>query len=112
MFLLYGMQQKLVTFAYKVTGIPGQKVRPKIPKKLYFYTEFKRSEMLEFELTEDYIELIKLLKVLQIAENGAMAKTLVENGEVVRNGEPESRKRAKIRKGEVIKVLGQTIKVI
>ena len=66
--------------------------------------------MLEFELTEDYIELIKLLKVLQIAENGAMAKTLVENG--VRNGEPESRKRAKIRKGEVIKVLGQTIKVI
>ena len=37
--------------------------------------------MLEFELTEDYIELIKLLKVLQIAENGAMAKTLVENGE-------------------------------
>ena len=62
--------------------------------------------MLEFELTEDYIELIKLLKVLQIAENGAMAKTLVENGE------PESRKRAKIRKGEVIKVLGQTIKVI
>ena len=47
--------------------------------------------MLEFELTEDYIELIKLLKVLQIAENGAMAKTLVENGEVVRNGEPESR---------------------
>lgn len=54
--------------------------------------------MLEFELTEDYIELIKLLKVLQIAENGAMAKTLVENGEVVRNGEPESRKRAKIQK--------------
>ena len=30
--------------------------------------------MLEFELREDYIELIKLLKVLQIAENGAMAK--------------------------------------
>ena len=68
--------------------------------------------MLEFELTEDYIELIKLLKVLQIAENGAMAKTLVENGEVVLNGEPDSRKRAKIRKGAVIKVLGQTIKVI
>lgn len=46
--------------------------------------------MLEFELTEDYIELIKLLKVLQIAENGAMAKTLVENGEVGRNGEPKA----------------------
>lgn len=68
--------------------------------------------MLEFELTEDYIELIKLLKVLQIAETGAMAKALVEDGEVIRNGEPESRKRAKIRKGEVIQVLGQTIKII
>ena len=40
--------------------------------------------MLEFELTEDYIELIKLLKVLQIAENGAMAKTLVENPPILK----------------------------
>lgn len=30
--------------------------------------------MLEFELTEDYIELIKLLKVLQIAETGQWQK--------------------------------------
>lgn len=68
--------------------------------------------MLEFELTEEYIELIKLLKVMQIAENGAMAKALVEEGEVIRNGETENRKRAKIRKGETIEVFGQTIKII
>ena len=30
--------------------------------------------MIQFELTEEYIELIKLLKVTQIAESGAMAK--------------------------------------
>ncbi len=65
--------------------------------------------MLEFELTEEYIELIKLLKVLQIAESGAMAKSLVEAGEVRRNGKIETRKRAKIKKGETIKVLGKTI---
>lgn len=65
--------------------------------------------MLEFELTEEYIELIKLLKVLQIAENGAMAKALVEAGEVRRNGKIETRKRAKIRRGETIEVLGETI---
>ncbi len=65
--------------------------------------------MLEFELTEEYIELIKLLKVLQIAESGAMAKALVEAGEVRRNGEIETRKRAKIRRGETIEVLGETI---
>lgn len=65
--------------------------------------------MIKFEVTEEYIELIKLLKVLQIAESGAMAKALVENEEVLRNGEIETRKRAKIRKGETIQVLGETI---
>lgn len=65
--------------------------------------------MLEFEIIEEYIELIKLLKVLQIAESGAMAKILVDNGEVLRNGQIETRKRAKIRKGETIEVLGETI---
>ena len=65
--------------------------------------------MLEFTLTEEYIELIKLLKVMQVAESGAMAKMLVENGEVLRNGKVELRKRAKIRKGETIEALGQTI---
>lgn len=39
--------------------------------------------MLNFTLTDEYIELIKLLKVLQIAESGAMAKIMVENGEVI-----------------------------
>ena len=68
--------------------------------------------MMEFELTAEYIELIKLLKVMQIAETGAQAKALVEAGQVVRNGEAENRKRAKIRKGDIIKVLGQIIKVI
>lgn len=65
--------------------------------------------MIQFEITEEYIELIKLLKALQIADSGAMAKAMVENEEVVRNGNIETRKRAKIRKGETIQVLGETI---
>lgn len=68
--------------------------------------------MIEFELSEEYIELIKLLKATQVAESGAMAKALVENEEVLRNGETETRKRAKIRKGEIIEALGQTIRVV
>ena len=68
--------------------------------------------MLKFEITEEYIELIKLLKATQIAESGAMAKALVEDEEVRRNGEIETRKRAKIRKGETIEVLGETIVTI
>ncbi len=60
--------------------------------------------MITFDLTAEYIELIKLLKVTRIAENGGMAKSLVEEGKVKRNGMPEFRKRAKIRKGETITV--------
>ena len=65
--------------------------------------------MIQFEITEEDIELIKLLKVLQIADSGATAKIIVENKEVLRNGTIETRKRAKIRKGETLQVLGETI---
>lgn len=69
--------------------------------------------MITFELQEEeYIELIKLLKVTRVAESGGMAKQLVENGEVTCDGTVEHRKRAKIRKGETIRALGQTIKVV
>ena len=44
--------------------------------------------MITFEIDTEYIELIKLLKATRIADSGAMAKILVENGEVTRNGEP------------------------
>ncbi len=60
--------------------------------------------MIEFILTEEYIELIRLLKLVRIADSGGMAKMLVENGEVKRNGETEYRKRAKIKAGETIEV--------
>ncbi len=60
---------------------------------------------------EEYIELIKLLKVLNIAESGALAQILVSNGDVKRNNVVELRKRAKIRRGETIEVLGQVINI-
>lgn len=69
-----------------------------------------KKRMMEFTLTEEYIELIRLLKITRIAESGGQAKLMVENGDVIRNGEPEFRKRAKIRKGEIITVNGQSIK--
>jgi ribosome-associated protein len=65
--------------------------------------------MREFKLTSDYIELIKLLKLLRIAETGGHAKIIVENGDVFLNGKQEFRKRAKLRPGDKIEVLGQTI---
>ena len=69
-------------------------------------------EMKRYELRgEEYIELIKLLKSMRISESGGQAKLMVEDGLVLRNGEPEFRKRAKLRAGDVIEVLGYTIKI-
>lgn len=68
--------------------------------------------MREFKLTTDYIELVKLLKLLRIAQTGGHAKLIVEAGDVIRNGKPEFRKRAKLIKGDVIEVLGEAITIV
>lgn len=64
-------------------------------------------EEIQFEITEEYIELIKLLKVLTLAQTGGHAKLIVENGEVIRNGEQEFRKRAKLIKGDILNIADQ-----
>lgn len=56
----------------------------------------------KFILRNEYIELIKLLKLLNLAESGAHAKFMVEGGDVKLNGETEFRKRAKIRSGDIV----------
>ena len=66
---------------------------------------------MKFELDEEYIELFKLLKVMGVAESGAHAKMLIEEGRVKRNGEVETRKRAKIVSDERIEVGGEVIEV-
>ena len=57
-----------------------------------------------FTLTDEYIELTKLLKVLDLVDSGGQAKLLIEENHVFRNGTLETRKRAKILKGEQIRV--------
>ena len=59
----------------------------------------------------EFIELIKLLKLLHIAQSGGHAKIMVEDGEVMLNGEVEYRKRAKLRPGDVVETSGKKISV-
>jgi ribosome-associated protein len=66
----------------------------------------------KFEIEGEYIELIQLLKALNIAETGGQAKMMVDEGEVKLNGETESRKRAKLRKGDIIVVNDYTIELV
>ncbi len=66
---------------------------------------------LAFSLEEDHIQLIRLLKFLNIAENGAHAKWLVDEGLVNLNGSLEYRKRAKLKKGDRVEVEGFLIQI-
>ena len=51
-----------------------------------------------FTLEAEYIELNKLLKILGLVESGGQANQLIKGGEVVFNGEIDTRKRLKLRK--------------
>lgn len=51
---------------------------------------------------DEFIPLIALLKATGVVESGSEAQEVVVAGMVLRNGEVELRKRAKIRSGEVI----------
>lgn len=70
-----------------------------------------KKQELEFELRGEFIELIKLLKLMQIAESGGQAQLFVENGEVLLNGEDEHRKRAKLRRGDVVEIFDLRITI-
>ncbi len=62
-------------------------------------------QKIEFSLRgEEFIELNKMLKLLQIAQTGGHAKLLIQDGLVSLNGEQESRIRAKLRTGDVVNV--------
>lgn len=67
---------------------------------------------MKYELKDEYIELYKLFKLLDLVDSGAEAKFIISDGHVKRNGEVELRKRAKIRSGDVIEVADVTVEVV
>ncbi len=67
---------------------------------------------MEFKLKGEYIELIKLLKICEVAQTGGHGKILITEGEVLLNGEVETRKRKKVYLGDVVEVEGIEIVVV
>jgi ribosome-associated protein len=59
----------------------------------------------------EYIELIKLLKATGLCDTGGAAKIAVDEGAVKVDGVVESRKRCKIRRGQVVEIDGNVIEV-
>jgi ribosome-associated protein len=67
--------------------------------------------MESFKIKGEYIELIKLLKATGMAENGGEAQAMVEQELVMLNGTIETRKRAKLKPGDVITCPAGKVKV-
>ena len=59
----------------------------------------------------EYIELNNLLKITGLCESGGQAKMLIADGMVKVDGQVETRKRCKIRTGQVVEFEGQRLSV-
>jgi len=68
--------------------------------------------MKEFKITTEYIELFKLLKAVHLVGTGGEAKIHISEGQVLVNGEVETRKRYKTRVGDEVEFGSEKIKVI
>ena len=60
---------------------------------------------------EEFIDLTNLLKVLSLVNSGGEAKIRIVQEEALLNGEVETRRRKKLRAGDVVEFDGTIIKV-
>lgn len=67
---------------------------------------------MEYEIHGEYIELCSLLKVANLVMSGGEGKEVVAQGLVTVDGQLETRKRCKIRPGQVVEFEGNIIRVI
>lgn len=65
-----------------------------------------------FELDREFVELCNLLKLTGLADSGGQGKLWVAEGRVQVDGQPETRKTAKIRAGQVVQIGDVQIKVL
>ncbi len=65
------------------------------------------SEIIEIPIRDEMIRLGQLLKLAGVVDDGAQARTLIEDGEVSVDGEVDRRRGRQVRKGSVV-ALGET----
>lgn len=67
---------------------------------------------IDFALRGEHVELCQLLKLTGIAASGGQGQHMVADGLVTVDGQPESRKRAKIRAGQAVACGGVRVTVV
>ena len=68
--------------------------------------------MREIEITEEPIELYKILKFEGMVSSGGEAKSVIAEGQIMVNGKVETRKRKKIVSGDTIEYGEEKIRVL
>jgi ribosome-associated protein len=66
---------------------------------------------IDFELRGEHITLDALLKATGLAPSGGAAKAMIGEGQVQVNGQPELRRGAKLRAGQVVAVAGTRVRL-
>ena len=69
-------------------------------------------DVLTFKLRGEHVALCDLLKLTGIADSGGQGKLMIANGDVTVDGQPESRKTAKIRANQTVRCLGRTVLIV
>jgi ribosome-associated protein len=59
------------------------------------------------KITSEFIKLDQFLKWADVTSSGVEAKYLVQDGEVMVNGEPEERRGRKLYPGDTVEVMGK-----
>ena len=68
--------------------------------------------MTEIKISTEFIKLDQLLKFASLVGSGGEAKALIQDGEVLVNGEVCTMRGKKLRSGDVVSVNGDEVKVV
>jgi len=68
--------------------------------------------MREVKITKESVELYKILKFEGLVSSGGEAKTIIDHGQVLVNGEVETRRRKKILSGDIIEYMNEKLKIL
>ena len=64
------------------------------------------------KLRDEFIKLGQVLKAANLVEDGVEAKYVIQDGEVLVNGETDTRRGRKLYDGDVISFHGEEIKIV
>lgn len=64
------------------------------------------------KLRDEFIKLGQALKAANLVEDGVEAKYVIQDGEVLVNGEPDTRRGRKLYDGDIISFQGQEVKIV